>query len=100
VSEQVWVTLIAAGPPTLASVLWYLAHRRLRKSVGASPGVPLSELIHRLERQSDRRFDRLEGRLDRIDGRVERLSDVQSQMRERLARLERTDAGRLWSPNT
>jgi hypothetical protein len=88
-SEQVLIALIAATPPALASVLWFRAHRRLRRSVGASPEIPLSKLIHGIEERFGRRFDRLEDRLDRI-------SDVQSEQGERLARLEAGPQQRLW----
>jgi hypothetical protein len=89
VSNEVIVALIAATPPALASVLWFLAHRRLRRSVGASPEVPLSKLIHGIEDRFEKRFDRLEDRLDHI-------SDVQSEQGERLARVEANSEPRLW----
>lgn len=70
-SSEVWVAMIASVPPTLAAVLGYLGNRRsIRRSVGNSPGVPLSKLIQRL------------------DDKVDRLVDGQAITRERLARLE------------
>lgn len=53
------VAIIAAGPPALASVLWYSAHRRLRRSLGASPGVPLSEVYENRDPEIQDRLDAL-----------------------------------------
>jgi hypothetical protein len=89
VSNEVIVAVIAATPPALASVLWFLAHRRLRRSVGASPQIPLSKLITGIEHRFDKRFDRLEDRLDHI-------SELQSEQGDRLARLEASSEQRLW----
>lgn len=89
VSNEVIVALIAATPPALAYVLWFLAHRRLRRSVGASPEIPLTKLISGIQDRSDRRFDRVENRLDHI-------SEVQSEQGERLARLEANSEQHLW----
>jgi hypothetical protein len=89
VSNEVIVALIAATPPAIGYVLWFLAHRRLRRSVGASPQIPLSKLIHRMEDRVNKRFDRLEDRLDHI-------TQVQSEQGERLARVEGTYEQRLW----
>jgi hypothetical protein len=89
VSNEVIVALIAATPPALAYMLWFLAHRRLRRSVGASPEIPLSKLIHGIEGRFNKRFDRLEDRLDHI-------SQVQSEQGERLARLEANSEQHLW----
>jgi hypothetical protein len=87
VSEAVTVALIAAAPPTVAAILGYLANRRsLRRSVGTSPGVPLTKVLERLETRFEGRFDRLETKLDRA-------ADQQVRMRERIARLE---AERTW----
>lgn len=83
------VALIAATPPAVGYVLWYLANRRLRRSVGASPEIPLSKLIHGIQDRVEKRFDHLEDRLDRI-------AKVQSEQGERLARLETTSEQRLW----
>ncbi|MGH2751498.1 MAG: hypothetical protein ACRDK3_11605 [Actinomycetota bacterium] len=88
-SNEVIVALIAATPPAIGYVLWFLAHRRLRRSVGASPEIPLSKLIAGVEQRSQERFDRLEVRLDSI-------SEVQREQGERLARLEANSEQRLW----
>lgn len=88
-SNEVTVALIAATPPAIGYVFWFLAHRRLRRSVGASPEIPLSKLIRGLEQRFDKRFDRLEDRLDHI-------SDIQSDQGERLARVETASEQRLW----
>ncbi|MGH2749734.1 MAG: hypothetical protein ACRDK3_02480 [Actinomycetota bacterium] len=88
-SNEVIVALIAATPPAIGYVLWFLAHRRLRRSVGASPEIPLSRLIQGIEERFERRFDRLEDRLARI-------SSVQNEQGERLARLEANPEQRLW----
>lgn len=70
-NQEAWVAMVAAVPPTLAAVLGYLGNRRsIRRSLGNSPGVPLSKVVGRLE------------------GKVDRLIDGQSAIRERLARLE------------
>jgi hypothetical protein len=87
VSEAVTVALIAAAPPTVAAILGYLANRRsLQRSVGTSPGIPLTKVLERLE-------TRFEGRFDRLDAKVDRAADQQVRMRERIARLE---AERAW----
>ncbi|MGH2749833.1 MAG: hypothetical protein ACRDK3_02995 [Actinomycetota bacterium] len=88
-SKEVIVALIAATPPAIGYVLWFLAHRRLRRSVGASPEVPLAKLISGIQDRFDKRFDRVENRLEHI-------SDVQSEQGERLARLEANSEQRLW----
>ncbi|MFP5224481.1 MAG: hypothetical protein ACLGH3_02815 [Actinomycetota bacterium] len=65
------IALIAAFPSTLAAVLGYLASiRSIRRSVGATPGMPLSRA------------------LERLDAEVDRLIEGQAVVRERLARLE------------
>lgn len=65
------IALIAALPPTLAAVLGYLASiRSIRRSIGATPGIPLSRA------------------LERLDAKVDRLIEGQAVVRERLARLE------------
>jgi hypothetical protein len=86
-SEEIAIALIAATPPTVAAVLGYLANRRsLRRSVGTSPGVPLTKVLERLE-------SRFEGRFDRLETKLDRAADQQVRMRERIARLE---AERTW----
>jgi len=89
VSNEVIVALIAATPPAIGYVLWFLAHRRLRRSVGASPEIPLAKLITGIQVRFEKRFDRVENRLDHISG-------VQSEQGERLARLEANSEQRLW----
>ena len=65
------IALIAAVPPTLAAVLGYVASiRSIRRSVGATPGMPLARA------------------LERLDAKVDRLIEGQAAVRERLARLE------------
>lgn len=65
------IALIAALPPTLAAVLGYIASiRSIRRSVGATPGMPLGRA------------------LERLDAKVDRLVEGQAAVRERLARLE------------
>jgi len=71
VKAGIVIALIAALPPTLAAVLGYLASiRSIRRSVGATPGMPLSRA------------------LERLDAKVDRLIEGQAVVRERLARLE------------
>ncbi|MGH8515778.1 MAG: hypothetical protein ACREV8_17910 [Gammaproteobacteria bacterium] len=70
-SGDVLVAVIAAGPPTLAAILGYLANSRsIRRSVGSPAGMPLARVIERVE--------------DKID----RLSEGHAAIRERLANLE------------
>lgn len=70
-TQEMWVAVIASLPPTLAAILGYLGNRRsIRRSVGNSPGVPLSKLVARIETK------------------VDSLVEGQAQIRERLARLE------------
>lgn len=84
-SEQAWVALIAAGPPTLAAVLGYVASKRsLKRSIGGNPGVPLREMLRQMQSRTDRRFDSLEIKIDRA-------VEQSALMRERLARLEADD---------
>lgn len=67
---EILIAVIAALPPTLAAILAFVSSRSVKRSVGNSPGVPLTEVIQRLG--------------DKVDG----LSEGQSLVRERLARLE------------
>lgn len=70
-TQEIWVAAVAAIPPTLAAILGYLGNRRsIRRTLGNSPGVPLSKLVGRLEKK------------------VDLLIDGQFAIRERLARLE------------
>ena len=87
--NELLVALIAATPPTIASVLGYLASRRsLRRSVGAWSGVPLVRVLERFEKRVEAGFDRVEARLDRVDGKIDRLGEIQARTGERVARLE------------
>ena len=71
------VAAIAAGPPTFAALLVYLANSRsLRRSIGVPSGVPLVRVVQRLE--------------DKLD----RLAEGQATTRERIARLEGAQAPR------
>jgi hypothetical protein len=71
VSPELWIAAIAALPPTLAAILGYLGNRRsIRRSLGNSPGVPLSKVVARLE------------------SKVDVLTEGQAAVRERLAHLE------------
>lgn len=70
-SEPILVAAIAAGPPTLAAILGYLANSRsIRRTVGEPQGVPLITTVQRL------------------DAKLDKLADGQTAIRERLARLE------------
>jgi hypothetical protein len=70
-SEPVLVAAIAAGPPTLAAILGYLANSRsIKRTVGEPQGVPLITIV------------------ERLDAKVDKLADGQSSIRERIARLE------------
>lgn len=70
-TTEMWVAVIAALPPTIAALLGYLGNRRsIRRSVGNSPGVPLSKIVARIE------------------SKVDALVEGQIAIRERLARLE------------
>ena len=70
-SDVILVAAIAAGPPTLAAVLGYLANSRsLKRTVGEPQGVPLTTIV------------------ERLDTKVDKLLDGQASIRERLARLE------------
>ena len=81
-SSEILVAVIAAAPPTLAAVLGYVASKRsLKRSVGDNPGLPLHQVLARMESRFDSRFDRVESKIDRI-------ADEQAATRERLARLE------------
>lgn len=76
------IAAIAAVPPTLAAILGYLASRRsLRRSIGSNPGMPLRDLLTRMEA-------RFETRLDRFEGKVDRIVEQNAAIRERLSRLE------------
>lgn len=81
-SSEILVAIIAAGPPTLAAVLSHLASKRsLKRSIGDNPGMPLREVLTRMETRTETRFDRLESKIDR-------MVDGQAGVRERLASLE------------
>ncbi len=87
-SEQILIAFIAAAPPSAAAIFGYLANcRALKRSVGASPGVPLAKLLERMDAH-------FESRLERIEGKLDLFNEQQAEARERLARLE---TERLWS---
>lgn len=70
-SEPLLVAVIAAGPPTLAAILGYLANSRsIKRTVGEPQGVPLITIV------------------ERLDAKVDKLADGQAELRERLARFE------------
>ncbi len=70
-SDPIVVAAIAAGPPTLAAILGYLANNRsLKRTVGEPQGVPLNTIV------------------ERLDAKVDKLADGQTAVRERLARIE------------
>jgi hypothetical protein len=71
VSTEVLVATIAAVPPTLAALVGYMVNSRsIRRSVGAPSGIPLVQVIERLE------------------GKIDGLVEGQATIRERLARVE------------
>lgn len=81
-SSEVVVAIIAAGPPTVAAVLSYVASQRsLKRSIGDNPGMPLHRVLVRMESRFESRFDRIESKIDRV-------AEGQTATRERLARLE------------
>jgi hypothetical protein len=85
-SSEVLIAMIAAGPPTLAAVLSYVASSRsLRRTVGEPQGVPLTRVL-----------ERLETKLDHVEDRLDHLIDEQGSTHERLALLEAQGRGRPW----
>ena len=62
--------VIAAIPGCLAALLAYLSRRSLRRSIGNPSSVPLTTIV--------------EG----LDAKLEKLVDGQTEIRERLARIE------------
>lgn len=62
--------IIAAIPGCLAAVLAYLSRRSIRRSIGNPSSVPLTTIVKSL------------------DAKVERLVEGQTEIRERLARIE------------
>lgn len=77
-SSEILVAVIAAGPPTIAAVLSYVASSRsLRRSVGEPQGVPLNRVL-----------ERVEVKLDHVEDRLDHLIDEQGKTRERLAGIE------------
>lgn len=68
---EIVVAAIAAGPPTIAAILGYLANNRsIRRSIGEPSGVPLVTIVQSL------------------DAKLDRLTEGQAVVRERLAHLE------------
>ncbi len=86
-SSEIVVAIIAAGPPTVAAVLSYVASKRsLQRSIGDNPGMPLHTVLVRMESRFESRFDRVESKIDRV-------TEGQTATRERLARLEAERGG-------
>lgn len=67
---EIFIALIAALPPTLAAVLAFISSRSVKRSVGATNGIPLSRSV------------------EALDSKVERLSESLHQLAERQARHE------------
>jgi hypothetical protein len=64
------IAIIAAIPGCLAAALAYLSRRSLRRSIGNPSAIPLTTVVKNL------------------DGKVEKLVEGQTEIRERLARIE------------
>ncbi|MGH2812646.1 MAG: hypothetical protein ACRDI1_08050 [Actinomycetota bacterium] len=62
--------IIAAIPGCLAAILAYLSRRSIRRSIGNPSSVPLTTIVKSL------------------DAKVEKLVEGQTEIRERLARIE------------
>jgi hypothetical protein len=101
VSIEILVAVVAAFPPTLASLLAFLSSRSVRRSVATQGDAPIGPLVERLQQQVDQlagkvgdvadRLASLEGRQIlpvHLGRRVERLDEELREVRERLARME------------
>lgn len=100
--ERVLIALIAAGPPTLAAIMGYLANSRsLRRTAGEAQSVPVVKILDRIEGRIEQleantsaaaqRLAFLEGAnamLADLSRDVERLSDDLDRVRDRVARIE------------
>jgi chromosome segregation ATPase len=91
VSEEFLVALVAVVPTTLAIFVGLLANlRSLRNDLRREIESPLGQGIKRLE-----------GRVERLHTSVEHLATGQTDIRERLARLEGTierQREEIWRP--
>ncbi len=84
-NEQVVIALIAAIPPSLAAIFGYLATKRtIMRSVGTRRGFSIA-----------RGLARLDSKIDRVDAKVAAIGAGQSDIVERLSRLEER-ADREW----
>jgi phage shock protein A len=77
VTSTIVVALIAAGPPTLAATLAFLAARGQDRVAVAERAAAVGESL-----------DTLRTAVARIEGSVERVEEGVIDLRERVARLE------------
>lgn len=99
-SQEVLVALIAVVPTTLAVILGFLASRR---STHQSVAVPLIQALRQLDAKTDRIDSEVKRRLDRLDDGLGRVATGQTDIRERIARLEGQSSiprERLWAPRS
>ncbi|MBW3587903.1 MAG: hypothetical protein KY429_00595 [Actinobacteria bacterium] len=68
--SELLIAIIAAIPGCLAALLAYLSRRSLRRSIGNPSSIPLTTVVKNL------------------DTKVEKLVEGQTEIRERLARIE------------
>jgi hypothetical protein len=68
--EQLLIAIVAALPGCLAAVLAYLGRRSVRRAIGNPSSVPLTTIV------------------ESLDAKVDKLADGQTEIRERLARIE------------
>jgi hypothetical protein len=86
--------------PTVAVILGFLASRR---STYHSVAVPLIQALRQLDAKTDRIDSEVRRRLDRLDEGLGRVATGQTDIRERIARLEgqsSTHRERLWAPRS
>lgn len=69
-TPELSIALIAAIPPTLAAVLAFTSSRSVKRSVGATNGIPLSRVV------------------EAVETKVGELVESQAHLRERIARIE------------
>lgn len=99
-NQEVLVALIAVVPTTLAVTLGFLASRR---STHQSVAVPLIQALRQLDAKTDRIDSEVRRRLDRLDDGLGRVATGQTDIRERIARLEGQSSApreRLWAPRS